>query len=490
MYVPHNTKKIEIAYKSKHDLTREKQIILLMISNGENWHYLVVKSLSGLLTGITSNHKEDFYCLNCFHSYRTKNKLEAHKKICENRDYCRVEMLTKDNNIIKYNHGEESIKLPFVVYADLECLLEKISTCYNNPEESSTTKINKHAPSGCSIFTHCSFDKSKCKLNYYRGEDSMTKFCKDLREHATKIINYEKKDMIPLTKKEEENYNNQTVCYICEKEFDKSDKKHHKVRDHCHYTGKHRGAAHSIFNLRYKIPKEIPIAFHNGSTYDYHFINKELVKEFEGNFECSGENTEKYITFSVPIKKKIENKDIEITYKIKFIDSFRFMATSLSKLVDNLTEDIHGDKCVDCKSDLSYMKVIDEALIFRCFNCKKTYEKEINKELIERFVSTYKFCNNDLNRFVMLSRKGVYPYEYMDGWDKFNETSIPNKESFYSNLTIENITETDYIHANDVFKTFKLNNLGDYHDLYVQSDTLLLADVFENFRKACIKTYE
>ena len=136
------------------------------------------------------------------------------------------------------------------------------------------------------------------------------------------------------------------------------------------------------------------------------------------------------------------------------------------------------------------MKVIDEALIFRCFNCKKNYEKEINKELIERFASTYKFCNNDLNKFVMLLRKGVYPYEYMDGWDKFNETLIPSKESFYSKLTMKNITETDYIHAINVFKTFKLNNLGDYHDLYVQSDTLLLADVFENFRKACIKTYE
>ena len=102
-------------------------------------------------------------------------------------------MPTKDNNTIKYNHGEKSIKLPFVVYADLECLLEKMSTCYNNPEESSATKTNKHKPSGCSIFTHCSFDKSKNKLNYYRGEDCMKKFCKDLREHATMIINHEKK---------------------------------------------------------------------------------------------------------------------------------------------------------------------------------------------------------------------------------------------------------------------------------------------------------
>ena len=355
----------------QHNLTREKRVILLMISNGENWHYLTLKNLSRLLRGITSNHDGDFYCLNCSRSYRTKNKLKAHEKICENRDYCHVEMPTKDNNVIKYNQGEKSIKLPFVVYADLECLLEKMSTCYNNPEESSTIKINKHTPLGYSIFTHCSFNKSKNKLNYYRGEDCMTKFCKDLREHATKIINYEKKDMIPLTKKEEENYNNQKVCYICKKKIDKSDKKHHKVRDHCHYTGKYRGAAHNICNLRYKIPKEIPIVFHNGSTYDYHFIIKELVKQFDGNFECLGENTEKYITFSVPIKKKIENKDIEITYKMKFIDSFRFMATSLSKLVDNLAEDIHGDKCVDCASDLSYMKVMDETLIFRCFNCKK-----------------------------------------------------------------------------------------------------------------------
>ena len=185
--------------------------------------------------------------------------------------------------------------------------------------------------------------------------------------------------MIPLTKKEEENYNNQKVCYICKKEFDKSDKKYYKIRDHCHYTGKYWGAAHNICNIRYKIPKEIPIIFHNGSTYDYHFITKELVKEFEGNFECLGENTEKYITFTVPIKKRIENKDIEITYKIKFIDSFRFMATSLSKLVDNLMEDIHGDKCVDCKSDLSYMKVIDDALIFRCKIVKETMKKQLTK---------------------------------------------------------------------------------------------------------------
>ena len=164
------------------------------------------------------------------------------------------------------------------------------------------------------------------------------------RIHATKIINYEKKKVIQLTPEGKINYNDQKVCYICKKEFDTIDtakpsslerKKNNKVRDHCHYTGKYRGAAHNVCNLRYKVPKEIPVVFHNGSTYDYHFIIKELVKEFDGNFNCLGENTEKYITFSVPLKKKIENKNLEITYKVKFIDSFRFMSSSLSKLADN-----------------------------------------------------------------------------------------------------------------------------------------------------------
>ena len=136
------------------------------------------------------------------------------------------------------------------------------------------------------------------------------------------------------------------------------DKKQQKVKDHCYYTGKYRGAAHSICNLRYKVSKEIPVVFHNSSIYDYHFIIKELVKEFEGNFDCLGENTEKCITFSVPIKKKIENKaSIEINYKIKFIDSCRFMSSSLTKLVDNLCEGIHNNKCSDCESNLDYIKI-------------------------------------------------------------------------------------------------------------------------------------
>ena len=167
--------------------------------------------------------------------------------------------------------------------------------------------------------------------------------------------------------------------------------------------------------------------FHNGSIYDYHFVIKELAEEFEGEFKCLGENTEKYITFSVPIRKEITKKDkdgndkITKIHKIKFIDSYRFMSCSSSSLVTNLSKGLHNDRCTDCKSYLDYMATKDEKLIFRCFECKKSYEKDI--------------------------------------------------------------TDVDYTHAKRVFKGVALKslnnkNLDDYHDLYVQSDTLLLADVF------------
>ena len=132
----------------------------------------------------------------------------------------------------------------------------------------------------------------------------------------------------------------------------------------------------------------------------------------------------------MPIKKKIEKKDLEITYKITFIDSYRFDSYSyrLSKLVDNLSEGIHNNKCSDCGSNLDYIKIKNEKFILECYNCKQRYKKKFNKELIKRFASTYSFCINDLNKFILLLRKGVYPYEYMDHWERFNETLLPSKQ--------------------------------------------------------------
>ena len=227
-----------------------------------------------------------------------------------------------------------------------------------------------------------------------------------------------------------------------------------KVRDHCHYTGEYRGAAQSKCNLNYKIVKKISVLFHNGYVYDYHFIIKYLAREFKGNSECLGENTEKYITFTVTFKKAINYKGIK--YKIRISDSCRFMQDSLSNLVDNLSE----------------LKI-----------------KEIDNDvLIKRFYNTYQLSKNDINKFKLLLRKGVYPYEYMDSWKRFNETKLPSKDKFYSTLNLEDTSDDHYAHAINVWNTFNFNDLGEYHDLYVKLDTALLGDIFENFIDKHIET--
>ena len=138
--------------------------------------------------------------------------------------------------------------------------------------------------------------------------------------------------------------------FVKSKKFVTYVKKNFVLIYHCHYTEKFRGAAHNICNLRYKVPKEIPVVFHYGSIHDYHFIIEQFAKNIDGQFECLVENTEKYITFSVSNSKELDN-DKAITYKLKFIDSFRFMSTSLSDLADNLSE-IYSKKSKDknCKS--------------------------------------------------------------------------------------------------------------------------------------------
>ena len=235
LYVTYKTKEIRQAYISKHNKTRIICANLLMITDGTgNWHYLAIKSISGLLRGVTSIYNGDFYCLNCFQSYTTETKLKKHEKVCENHDFCNLKMPDEDNKILKYVSGEKPLKVPFVIYADLECLLKKINTCQNNPDKSYTETKATHRPWGYSLTTCCSFYKSLNEQKYYRGEDCMKIFCNDLKDQAMKIINCEKKEMIPLTKEEKESYENQEICHICKKEFNNDN----KVRDQCHYTGK------------------------------------------------------------------------------------------------------------------------------------------------------------------------------------------------------------------------------------------------------------
>ena len=167
---------------------------------------------------------------------------------------------------------------------------------------------------------------------------------------------------------------------------------------------------------------------------------------------------------------------------------------SLSSITNSISE-INKKECKACmerkniKSECDFMGIKDNQLSYKCKKCNKKWLKPVNK-LIKKFSSIYQFCNGDLNKFVLLLRKGVYPYEDMDSWKKYNETTLPPKEEFYSKLNLENITDKDYTHAQKVVEVFGIKNRGEYHDLYVQCDTLLLADMFENFRDKCIKIYQ
>ena len=258
------------------------------------------------------------------------------------------------------------------------------------------------------------YDKTKNTQSVYSGEDCMDVFCQDLNEKVNTIINIPQKPMDPLTEQEVIDFNNAKECFICNKEFTDKDK---KCRDHDHYTGKYRGPAHNSCNLMYKVLKCIPIVFHNGSNYDFHLIIKHLAKHFNGPFSCLGENSEKYITFSICTLKKTSNNKKCIAYQMKFIDSFRHMSQSLSNLVDNLDEP-------------SKNVPIDT--------------------LINRFYNTYALCNKDINKLKLLLRKGNYPYEYMTSWDKLKEPVPLDKKLYYSNLNDENISDSDIEHVKKV----------------------------------------
>ena len=205
-----------------------------MITNGEQsdeagkWHYITLKSvgtadgfncpirsLSRLFRGITANNNGNFYGLGCLHSFGTDNALKIHEILCDNNDYCYLGVHTKDYKTLKYNHDEKSLKVPFTIYADLECLLLKQQSCQKNANESYTEKKAKHEPCGYSLDLLSSFDSKQNKHNFYGGKDCIKSFCSDLKELATKIINYEENEMIPLTDNENRSYEKQkNVTYV------------------------------------------------------------------------------------------------------------------------------------------------------------------------------------------------------------------------------------------------------------------------------------
>ena len=417
-------------------------------------HYCLVKNISRLLSSQVSNHKEKHhFCLRCLNSFWTYKSLNKHLEYCGNHEAVKINMPEK-GTMLKFKNYHRGEKVPFIIYADFESCIKSIHTCDQNPENSYTKQYQKHKPISFYYYIKC-FDSKVyllIKERSYTGKNAEQVFLKHLEEDIKMIANIPKKKIIFG---EKERYNEETRCWICKGDFDDKDKNKEKVKDHCHYTGRYRGAAHNECNLNYRKPNFTPVVFHNLSGYDSHLFIKNLGFS-EGNIDCIPSNEEKYISFSKKIKvrsytKKVKNeegepveKEIKVYHTIRFIDSFKFMATSLEKLVNNLPKD-------------------------DCINLGLYYSGD---------------------KFNLLARKGVYPYEYMDSLEKLKETTLPPKEAFYSRLNDGGISDEDYAHAQNVWKTFKMKYFKDYHELYNKVDVLLLADVFENFRDICMTNYE
>ena len=418
---------------------------LLLVTENENKHYVLIKDFNKFMYDITNNKKRKHFCMYCLQHFTSERVLNNHKENCIQLNGVQaIKMPTKDDNILKFNNFHKQLPVPFVIYADFEAITEKIHGCQPNDDKSYTEAYQRHTDCGYGYKVVCCYDDKYTKpVQIYRGEKAVYKFMEamlDEVKYCKKIMKKYFNKPLRMTEDDEKEFQKANECHICNKKYNENDV---RVRDHCHITGKYRGSAHQDCNLNFRLTEKIPVMFHNLRGYDSHFIMQEIgetVKKHtytnkkgekcQMNINAIPNNMEKYMAFM-------------LGNHLTFLDSFQFMSSSLEKLVSNLP-----------------------------------------KELLKYTSQTFKNEKLDL-----MSKKGVYPYDFMDSFEKFNE-KLPSKEDFYSILNDEHITDKDYQHAQTVWDAFSLENMGEYHDLYLKSDILLLADVFENFRKTCLQYYK
>ena len=476
----------------------ERQMNLLLITEDENKHYVLIKDFNRFMFNQTKHEHRKHFCMHCLQCFSSEEVLNNHKNNCIQVNGTQaVKMPNKDNNILKFNNFHKQQPVPFVIYADFEAITEKISGCQPNNNKSFTDAYQKHTDCGFGYKVVCCYDdKYSQPLKIYRGEKAVYTFLEymlDEVKYCKKVMKKEFNKPLKMTKEDEKKFQKAEECHICDKKYTDKDI---RVRDHCHITGKYRGSAHQECNLKIRVnPEEvkIPVIFHNLRGYDSHFIMQEIgaiVKDYEYtnnkgqkcqmNINSIPNNMEKYMAFM-------------LGNHLTFIDSFQFMMSSLEKLVTNITK---CGKCNTCKPDkcmklnINYKnKTLQHKTSLPCNECKNC--KNIDEDCINPKYDKLKYTSKMFKdkKLDLMARKGVYPYDYMDSFEKFN-SPLPKKEEFFSILNNKHILDEDYEHAKDVWNTFSLKNMGEYHDLYLQSDILLLADVFENFRKTCLEYYK
>ena len=421
---------------------------LLLITEGENKHYVLIKEFNKFMFRQNKHEHRKHFCMYCLQCFSREDVLTEHKNNCISINGKQaINMPEKGDKVYFKNHHKQQA-VPFIIYSDFETLTEKVYGCKQNNNKSYTEAYQSHKDCGYGYKVVCCYDDKYTKpVQIYRGENAVYKFMENMLEEVNWCKSKMKKHFnkpLKMTKEDEKDFQKAIKCHICDQQYTDKDI---RVRDHCHITGKFRGSAHQDCNLKLQIKPEtikIPVIFHNLRGYDSHFIMQEIGKiakehtynnkkgeKVEMNINCIPNNMEKYMTFM-------------LGNHLVFLDSFQFMSSSLDNLVKNLP---------------------DEAF--------KYTKQEFKKE-----------------QFNLMKQKGIYPYDHMDCFDRFNETQLPEKQDFYSILNNEHISDEQYKHGQTVWKTFNLKTMGDYHDLYLKSDILLLADVFENFRKTCLQYYK
>lgn len=458
-------------YISKFGI-REKQIDLLLLMDGDKTHFTWIKNMSALVAGRTKAKSKTYVCPHCVHPYSNQKTFENHLPQCSQNKRQIITFPDDDHNILKWRSKSKTEYHPFVIYCDFESSLSPVDDTSNK----STRVVNEHIPSGFCAFTYSQYSKHQTPPTLYSGPDCMEVFFDHLMREQRRIafILGEDFEMLPLTREEQARFEASTHCNCCGKEYSDDNR---KVRHHDHRTGLFVEALCNSCNLQIKPRKRrciweskmnkksggrrrggdddgdecgytffVPCVFHNLSNYDSHHIfrhfNSRIAERLDKNcigkaadpVEIIGLNLEKYISF-------------EILY-LRFIDSVRFLNASLSTLVDNL-----------CKS------------------CDKPFDK---------FVNTKKYMGSN----PLLFAKGIFPYQYFTDLSKFNDTSLPPKEAFYSELSMEGITDEEYERAQKMWKTFNCKTFKDYHDLYLKTDVLLLADCFQHFRDLSLSNYD
>lgn len=428
---------------------------LLYLKKEETSHYCYIKNFSRLVCNqLTKNGHGITVCKRCFTFYSNRDpsiieKFINHKKRCVNHDPAHIKMPERDVDknppILSFKNYENMFPVPIVAYADFECILKPALYYPSSNLSTYTYTIQNHVPMSYCLYFVCDITLDEQIKEVvpngpilYRGENAAQNFVMRMYGIMSNVAKKLKcyKPMNPLTNEEKNSFDAATHCQMCKKVFgfnSVTQKNVKKVRDHCHFTGRYRAALCNQCNLRRCIQNTIPVFIHNLANYDSHFILKELDYD-RNNINVIPRSKEKYVMFT---------KKIDENLNVKYIDTFQFMASSLERLASNLPK--HAFK-----------------------NIKRFFREE------------------DIE---LVTKKGVYPYEYTSSWEILEETSLPPIEKFYSTLTDSNISNEDYAHAKAVWNRFNCQNLGEYSDLYLKTDVLLLADVFENFRLLCLQEY-